>query len=1390
MSLPRKLSSLLAAGALVATGAVIASGPAAADPRPGNPGVPSDPHVVFEEDFENGSAPTPGLLADYVGDGGQRYTATGGWADPAQCNGIVTRAVNGNHPACGGDNGNQLRALAYALGTVNGTPDPYTNFAVSAYTAGDPGANEIEFATATPVPLSTANRFLSFSVNVVAFNCYVTGGQPQLQFAFEDGAIEQTVGSPINPCQPGTAVTAQPYANGFVGTWATDEAVLFSGDELGVVMRNLVGSGVGNDHAFDDIRVLDTTPQLDKQFTPTTSLTGAQTALTFTITNTSELGRKAGWSFTDALPAGVEVATSGGSTTCEAATVTASAGTGEIAVTDGTIAAGATSCTVTVQVRGTEAGGFTNGPGNITTVGLELPGESTLTATDAATPADDCTDAEARATERFWFFGNRAAIDFGATGTTATPFVGPAGSETSEGTTVVTDVSGNLRFWSNGRVVIDATGAIMPNGTGLLGNDSSPQTVAAFPSPENPNQFFVVATSTDVAVGPNTQLTYSVVDMTLRGGLGDVTDVKNVPLGPVGTASEALTAIPNADGSGYWVLTYTNNSPNVLAYEFDSDGPVTGVPVVSVMPSNHFNGYGSLAFSADRTQLALLSAAFATTGVQPAVVRLLAFDAASGLVQQTTSWDLPTGGGNMGYSADFSPGGDYLYATRIFGGAQLYRFDLTDVEAAGELVGPVGASGGQVRRGPDGRMYVANVNAGNLSVVNTPDAVDPGLVTAGFALPAGAVSRFGLPQMVTGCPLSTGMELLKSSALQVDANDNGLGDAGDTVRYTFTVTNTGTTTITGVSIDDPFLEAADVDVTPASQDLAPNTSIVFTADYTLTQADIDAGEVENIATATGTGPDGGTVDTPPGDDTFVPAPRVPGLTILKETDRDDDDGPVDVGDVITYTFTVENTGNVTMTGVTVDDPRLTAAGVSVSPGPVTLLPGDEQVFTAAYTVTTADILTGTVVNEATATGTSPLGGYESPESGTSTSTVDADPRLQITKSGTLTTDVDGDGLGDVGDVITYSFLVENLGNTDFTDIVVDDPMIGEGPVAVVGDLAAGASATVTATYTVTQDDVDGGETLRNVATATGSTPDPDDPTGDPLLVTSPPGDTTIDLDFRPELTVVKSATPSDENGNGFADVGETITYSFLVENTGTTTVENVRVLDPMVSFADADPITLAPGESVTITAEPYAVTQADVDNGGVLNVASARGNVPGGGELDSEESEVVVEGPPGQPGLQVVKTAQLDDANGNGLADPGETIVYSFAVTNTGNVTMFDIRVVDPMLEGLLPGPVEQLAPGVTVTLTADPYTVRPADVRGGAVVNVATVTGTTLSGQAFESDPAQVSLDAPQDVAGGVLPSIGSAVNGLMVLAGLLALLLGMLLLAARRETGAMSSV
>ncbi|MFA9192761.1 hypothetical protein AAGV28_15415, partial [Flavobacterium sp. FZUC8N2.13] len=96
------------------------------------------------------------------------------------------------------------------------------------------------------------------------------------------------------------------------------------------------------------------------------------------------------------------------------------------------------------------------------------------------------------------------------------------------------------------------------------------------------------------------------------------------------------------------------------------------------------------------------------------------------------------------------------------------------------------------------------------------------------------------------------------------------------------------------------------------------------------------------------------------------------------------------------------------------------------------------------------------------------------------------------------------------------------------------------------------------------------------------------------------------------IALVKTASVS---GTGI--LGDVITYTFAVTNTGNTTLSNVVVTDPMVGLTiTGNPIaTLAVGASSAVITGTYTITQADIDAGKVVNTALATAKDPKGNEV-------------------------------------------------------------------------------------------------------------------------------------------------------------------------------
>ncbi len=577
-------------------------------------------------------------------------------------------------------------------------------------------------------------------------------------------------------------------------------------------------------------------------------------------------------------------------------------------------------------------------------------------------------------------------------------------------------------------------------------------------------------------------------------------------------------------------------------------------------------------------------------------------------------------------------------------------------------------------------------------------------------------------------------------------------EVGQEVTYSFLVKNTGNVTLTDVTvIEGEFSgtgELSDVVCPQAAASLAPGAEVLCTASYTITQDDVDAGEVTNSATGTGTPPGDTPPPVSPPSEVTVPGAPTPAITVVKTADEAAQEEIV-LGQEVTYSFMVTNTGNVTLTDVGVIEGEFSGTGelsdVVCPEGAASLAPGASVICTAGYTITQADVDAGEITNSATGTGTPP-GGTPPPVSPPSEVTIPGAPApgLAVVKTASA------EGVTAAGQDIAYSFVLTNTGNITLSDVTVaEGEFTGTGELSDVvcpagaRSLAPGAQVTCTATYTTTQADVDAGA-ITNTATGIGTPPGSEDP------IESDPSTSTVEFPAEPGITVVKSADAAAQEA---IELGQEITYSFLVKNTGNLTLENVTVDEG--EFTGAGELSevscpegaasLAPGAEIICTAT-YTVLQADVDAGTITNTATATGTPARGEARVSPESEARVPSVT-TPGLSVVKTASSDTVTG---AD--QDITYSFLLTNTGNVTLTDVTAVEGEFTGTgelstvtCPEEAGSLAPGASVTCTAS-YTTTEADLEAGAISNTATGSATIPGGGNLVSDPstAEVTVEAP----------------------------------------------
>ncbi|NCT70393.1 MAG: DUF11 domain-containing protein [Xanthomonadaceae bacterium] len=249
------------------------------------------------------------------------------------------------------------------------------------------------------------------------------------------------------------------------------------------------------------------------------------------------------------------------------------------------------------------------------------------------------------------------------------------------------------------------------------------------------------------------------------------------------------------------------------------------------------------------------------------------------------------------------------------------------------------------------------------------------------------------PPVVTSLPseVDTATEQLPAMTVVKSVTSTGPYNTGSVIAYQFLVTNTGNVILSAIGVNDTQLDAPAV---CASTTLQPGANTTCTGVHTVTAAEVAVGNVHNSATVSGQpptppgGPTAPTITSPPSEvDTATE--QLPAMTLVKSVSST---GPYRAGSTIAYQFDVENTGNVTLTNVSVTDAMVGLSPLTYAwPGVAgQLQPGEKVVANATYSVTPDDVLAGQVRNSATAAGQPPTppGGTTQPGVSTPSSSVD------------------------------------------------------------------------------------------------------------------------------------------------------------------------------------------------------------------------------------------------------------------------------------------------------------------------------------------------------------------------------------------------------------------
>ena len=318
----------------------------------------------------------------------------------------------------------------------------------------------------------------------------------------------------------------------------------------------------------------------------------------------------------------------------------------------------------------------------------------------------------------------------------------------------------------------------------------------------------------------------------------------------------------------------------------------------------------------------------------------------------------------------------------------------------------------------------------------------------------------------------------------------------------------------------------------------------------------------------------------------------------------------------------------------------------------------------------------------------------------------------------LTVSTTSSAYGKTGDTIQLSYVVTNDTEGTVTGVVVTDNLLGSAVTCPRPSLAAGAGETCAGAYVVTQSDVDAGS-VTDTATA-GATSVSD------VALTSPPSSVIVPgAEAISALSLAGSTTSA-----GYGAAGDTLSYNYLVTNTGTTTLSGIAISDSLISSGGVScPAgTLAPEASVTCSGT-YQVTQADVDAGSVTDTATAAATNPMGDAEASLSSSVTVGAADARSDLTLV-----DSSPTTSYGAAGDTLSYNYLVTNTGTTTLSGIAISDSLISsGGVSCPAGTLAPEASVTCSGT-YQVTQADVDAGSVTDTATAAATNPMGDAEAS--------------------------------------------------------
>ncbi len=391
----------------------------------------------------------------------------------------------------------------------------------------------------------------------------------------------------------------------------------------------------------------------------------------------------------------------------------------------------------------------------------------------------------------WWFFGNNAGLDFNS----GSPVSNNLGQlSTNEGCASIADACGALLFYTDGITVWNRNHAAMPNGMNLLGDPSSTQSALIIPQPEVEDVYYIYTVGD---FNPINGLNYSVVDMTLDGGLGDVIPIqKNINL--IADSTEKVAAAVSNTGDAAWIITFAeeNISSGIFntfyAFRLTSSGMDLGATITSTfnnVQADDRRGY--LRVSPDGSKLALMTQRSITPNIVTQTARgawLFDFDNATGIVNNPVRLNFSLT--DQAYGAEFSPDSSKLYvdtntqSNGMSGDRTLLQYDLSNPNFSttpipiyatdiNDLVDDVAR--GALQIGPDNKIYYSRKSTEWLSVIEDPNQLGnaSNFILDGVQVETGTQVNEGLPPFYNAFfnPSFSFLEACQNGASQFFADD-------------------------------------------------------------------------------------------------------------------------------------------------------------------------------------------------------------------------------------------------------------------------------------------------------------------------------------------------------------------------------------------------------------------------------------------------------------------------------------------------------------------------------------------------------------------------------------------------------------------------------------------